>query len=267
MQPSSRTASPASRRPLRGFDTEQDSHFRSAPPPNLPASSLQMPRQTRGEYSSAPAPDQAGADGPRQHHSFSVSAQPYPIAGPRQQQSEDPRSLQSPSTFNSTPQFFDGRSSGRVPSAQPGAPGMQPPQQQMQEHGAPLRRGEFDPAYRGGAPTGPMPPQAPYGDAQSGDVASGQAPGFKDAPANTYPPQGQFRPRRRHSSPYADIHRTFRGAILQRSLQRFMSALAATPTMPTTCSGSTLHLSLTIRRRSCTKPRSTFSSDASSRLM
>ncbi|KAF1776922.1 Like-Sm (LSM) domain containing protein, LSm4/SmD1/SmD3 [Phytophthora cactorum] len=193
LQPSSRTASPASRRPLRGFDTEQDSHFRSGAPPNLPpsSSSMQMSRQPRGEYSSMPAPDQPGADGSRPRHGF--SSPQYPIAGSRHAQ-EDPRSLQA------VQPYFDGRSSGQMPPTQAGPnqripPGMQPPQQPMQDERAPLQR-DFETPYRG-APAGPTPPPVPFNDSQRGDLPSGTRngpppPNFNGASSNNYDPQGQF---------------------------------------------------------------------------
>ncbi|KAF1794930.1 Like-Sm (LSM) domain containing protein, LSm4/SmD1/SmD3 [Phytophthora cactorum] len=155
------------------------------------SSSMQMSRQPRGEYSSMPAPDQPGADGSRPRHGF--SSPQYPIAGSRHAQ-EDPRSLQA------VQPYFDGRSSGQMPPTQAGPnqripPGMQPPQQPMQDERAPLQR-DFETPYRG-APAGPTPPPVPFNDSQRGDLPSGTRngpppPNFNGASSNNYDPQGQF---------------------------------------------------------------------------
>ncbi|CAH0522052.1 unnamed protein product [Peronospora belbahrii] len=189
---SPRTVSPASRRPVRGFNTEQDRHFQSAPP-NIPASStLQVSRPACSEYASTSAREQPSAETGRSHHGQ------YPITGPRQEPQEDLRALQSPSGLNSGTIFFGGRSSGQIPPVPVGTDqripsGMQPPHQQTQDNGVPLRR-VFEHPYRG-TRVGLVAPPAPYTDSQCAVLAPGTTTihGLPSS-TNSYSSQGPFPP-------------------------------------------------------------------------
>ncbi|KAF1776929.1 Like-Sm (LSM) domain containing protein, LSm4/SmD1/SmD3 [Phytophthora cactorum] len=162
LQPSSRTASPASRRPLRGFDTEQDSHFRSGAPPNLPpsSSSMQMSRQPRGEYSSMPAPDQPGADGSRPRHGFSSPQYPLQVRDMHRKTRD---------RFKQCNRTLMAARRGKCRRHR-----RDRTKESHQDERAPLQR-DFETPYRG-APAGPTPPPVPFNDSQRGDLPSGQFP-------------------------------------------------------------------------------------------
>lgn len=165
LQSSAQVASPTFRRSLQGFNTNQDSHFRTAPQLNLPPSStLQLTRQTRVEYSGLPVSDHYSADKSRSRHEF-LSPQ-YSVAGSRQAQ-ENPR----------LHQFYDSRSMGHVP-----------PTQSSQNEQPPLQH-NFESSYRSVSASS-VSSAASYNPASN--PRNGLAQNSKSATANGYDSQGQF---------------------------------------------------------------------------